>query len=423
MFMKILLEWTIYKNVIKKISSTIVLFAVFFSMNAQNMICIDLTQAKFGQISANSIFEEIKYVPLETHKGGLLDIKIASYYLTDKYIIAMNFCGGAYLFDRETGKFIREVSSFGPGPDEYKGPLYNHYGFDEKNKILFATDAGPYSRLWKCINIETNKVESTINKPLGENNNVGFDKEAPWLLSVQAPWLLKDNFYISFCNNRSGKDKIRLVIFDKEGTVIKEYPNYLEYKDANRNRIPASNGIFYYYNENTYFKEMNYNDTVFRVDENRMSPHIIFNLGNKQPSYYHQQDVEFNKGKYLINLVSESNSFIIFNFSYFTETVRISGLGITDVKNNTLHSGYYDKKSKQTYISSTPDFKQSGYSAIGIPVSFHPVSINKNKEMITCIDPEELMKHRDRIDVKYRHLFQNIQADDNPIVIIAKLKE
>ena len=408
----------------KAVLFTIFSLVMFCTITAQSITQIDLTKAKFGQIPASIIFEEIKYVPLETHPDGLLNIKVATYYLTDKYIIAMNFLGGAYLFDRETGKFIREVSSFGPGPDEYRGPLYNRYGFDEKNNILFATDAGPYSKVWKCINIESNKVESTIHKPLGDNNNVGFDKEAPWLLSVQAPWLLKEKIYISFCNNRSGKDKIRLVVFDKEGTVIKAYPNYLEYKDPNRNRIPASCGIFYYFDEHTYFKEVCYNDTVFRVDENSMSPHIIFNLGNKQPSYYHQQDAEFNKGKYLITFVSESSSFIVFNFSYYTETVKFSGLGetITDSKNNTLYTGYYDKKSKQAFISSTPDYKQSGFSAIGLPVSFHPVSINKNKEMITCIDPAELMKNKDRIEMKYRHLLQDMQEDDNPIVVIAKLK-
>ena len=37
--------------------------------------------------------------------------------------------------------------------------------------------------------------------------------------------------------------------------------------------------------------------------------------------------------------------------------------------------------------------------------------------MIAQIDPEELMKYKDKIDPKYKNLFQNIQEDDNPIVI------
>ena len=396
----------------KVLSYTIVSFALFSALNAQNITFIDLTQAKFGEISANRIFEDIKYIPLETHQDGLLNIMSATYYLTDKYIIAMNFLGGAYLFDRETGKFIREVSSFGQGPDEYAGPLYNRYGFDEKNNILFA--GGTYEKSWKCINIETNKVESILSKPLPDNNSENF--------SAVAPWLLKDNIYISFCNNRTGKDKVRLIIYDKKGTVIKKYPNYLEYDNSGITSMPANNGIFYYYNGLTYFKEWNYNDTVYRVDENKMAPHIIFQLGNKQPSYYHQNNAESNKGKYLMNFVFESDSFVLFNFSYYTETIRISNVTQDPRNYVSIHSGYYDKKSKQVFISSSPDFKKSGYAAIGLPVSFYPISLNKNKEMIAYINPEELMKYNDKIEPQYKHLFQNIREDDNPIVIIAKLK-
>ena len=113
-------------------------FFLFFALNAQNITNVDLIQAKFGIIPASTIFEDIRYIPLETHEGGLLNIKFASYYLTD-----------------------------------------------------------------------------------------------------------------------------------------------------------------------------NYNDTVFRVDEKNMTPHIIFNLGNKQPSYYHQNDMEFNKGKYRIDFNNFHIPFIV----------------------------------------------------------------------------------------------------------------
>mgnify|MGYP003623497043 FL=1 len=43
--------------------------------------------------------------------------------------------------------------------------------------------------------------------------------------------------------------------------------------------------------------------------------------------------------------------------------------------------------------------------------------------MIARVDPAELIKYKDKIDSKYKYLFQGIQEDDNPIVIIAKLKD
>ena len=388
----------------------VILIMTFVSLNAQNLTIIDITQAKLGEIPAETIFEKIEFVPLETHKDGLLNMKEATFYLSEKYIIGMNFLGGAYLFDRVTGKFIREISSFGPGPDEYTNPLYNYYGFDEENNNLFA--GGTYTKYWECINIETNKMESRINKPLSENNNDFW--------GAYSPWFLKDNTYISFVNNRTGKDKIKLVVFDKEGNIMNRYPNSLEYNRDGMSLYPYFYGIFYYYNNHTYFKEFNYNDTVFYVDESKITPHIIFQLGNKQPLYQHQNDANYNKEKYLINFVYETGLFVLFNFTYFTETIHASGN--TFGKNSTVHTGYFDKKSRQVYISSTPDLKKSGYTVNGVPAGFYPMSMNRNKEIIAKIDPAELIQNKEKIAPPFKDLFQNLLEDDNPIVVIAKLK-
>ena len=405
----------------KILISTLLLVVMLLKISAQNITSIDLTKAVFGEISANTIFEEIKYVPLETHPDGLLVIATTTYYLTDKYIIA-NTClpiafgaTRSYLFDRETGAFIRQVSSFGQGPNEYTGSLYERYGFDEKNNILFASDAQLSKESCKGFNIETNKVDIIVKKPPFEN--VGERTR------ISAPWFLKDNIYVSFANNITGRNKIRLIVYDKEGTVLNRYPNYQEYEKKETDKsMPDMDGIFYYFNGQTYFKEWGYNDTVFCVDEKNMTPHIIFNLGKLQPSYYHQRNKESSVQKYLISFVYESDSFVLFNFSYpGSETMR-GPFGETIPKNATRHTGYYDKNSKQAFISSTPDYKKSGFAATGLPVSFIPVSANSRSEIIAHINPEELMKNKDKIDPKYQPLFQNIKEDDNPIVIIAKLK-
>ena len=392
-----------------KILLTIIIsFTIFLTSSAHNVTSVDLTKSKFKETNAEEIFKDVKIIPLETHKDGLLE-KHCTYYLTDKYIIAVGFLQRAYMFDRETGAFIREVSSLGQGPDEYTGFIYHKCGFDEKNGILFASIGAYTSKWWRCINIETNKMESNLKKPLSENSSE--------FLSVCAPWFIKNDTYASFCSNRTGKDKVRLVVYRKDGTVIKKYPNYLEY-EKHMNSFSIENGIFYYYNNLTYFKEPDFNDTVFCVNEKKMTPHLVFKLGDKQPSYYHQEVSGYNKGKYFINFVYESNLYVLFNFSYLKKGAESS------VKSARFpYCGYYDKKSKQVYISSIPDYKTRGYIITGIPLRFFPVSINKNKEMIAYIDPEELIKYKNQLSPKYKQLFKDIQEDDNPIVIIAKLKD
>ena len=123
----------------KIISVAIISFVVFFSLNAQDLTYIDITQAKFEIKNAEEIFEDFQIVPLETHPEGLLKFETADFYLTDRYIIGMHTFGPACLFDRKTGAFIREISSRGRGPDEYAAILYGKYGFDEENNILLKT--------------------------------------------------------------------------------------------------------------------------------------------------------------------------------------------------------------------------------------------------------------------------------------------
>ena len=392
-----------------KILLTILIpFILYFTLNAQNLVNIDLTRAKFEATNADKIFKDFKIVSLETHEDAFLK-KNCTFYLTDKYIIAVELFQGAYLFDRKTGAFIREVSSFGQGPDQYTGYIFPKCGFDEKNNTLFVGTSVSTGKLWKCINIETNKIESTIKTPVPKNSN--------GVSPAYAPWLIKNNTYVSFCNNRTGKDKIRLIVYNKAGTIIKTYPNYLQYEKENLNNFPSNNGIFYYYNSSTYFKEWHYNDTVFRVDEKSMTPHLIFKLGNKQPSYKLQENVNNKQGKYLIDFVCESNLFVLYNFIYFAKEANPQPL-----RRGVSCTGYYDKRSKQSYLSSTPDIKKTGYVITGIPVRFVPISINSKKEMIAQIDPEEIIKYRDQLSPKYKSLFKDIQEDDNPIVIIATLK-
>jgi len=156
----------------KIISYTIIPFLMFCvlgscQMNSihelidESLTYVDITQAKFGNGNAEEIFTDFEIIPLELSPKSRLKIESARYYLTDKYIIGVNSFGPAYLFDRKTGAFIREVSSMGRGSDEYTGMLHSKYGFDEDNNILFASD-GYAGKFWKGINIETNKIETFV---------------------------------------------------------------------------------------------------------------------------------------------------------------------------------------------------------------------------------------------------------------------
>ena len=79
----------------------------------------NLTELKVSQLGKN-----IRYVPLETTDSSLIGARYAIQLLDDGILVSY---GGrseshCYLFDRETGKFIREIGHKGEDPKGYSGP-------------------------------------------------------------------------------------------------------------------------------------------------------------------------------------------------------------------------------------------------------------------------------------------------------------
>lgn len=375
------------------------IFFIFmtFTLLGQNVINIDFAKAKHEKVDVSRLYDQIEYVPLELSPKALIKIKNATYYLSDKYIIAVNFFVGAYLFDRKSGKFIREVSKFGSGPKEYTFRMVNYYGFDETNKILFADEWNK----WKGFDINSNEVALTIKKPAykSQKNN----------LTIYSPWILSKDKYVSFVNNQTGKDAVKLVIYNKEGVVLKSYSNDKQYKDVNHEK-PFDYGIFYNYKKVTYFKEVGYNNTVYSVSEKGLIPHIVFNLGSKEPSYMNREEKNYNKDKFFIDFVHETDSYVFFNYytldDYYSQRV--------------YYTGYFDKKSKQTYICNNGKEK-SGYYKSNLPPMI-PRYITGKGEMLFIIDPSELIEYREKgknTDKKIQQIVANVNEDDNPIIVLA----
>jgi hypothetical protein len=112
--------------------TTILFFAVAVCpalSQSTGIITIDLVNPHVESIPMSRFFTNVEYVPLATNESCILKKKKTSYYLTNQYIIGINVLGDAYLFDRKTGQFIRQISRKGTGEDESRHPI-DQYGFD-----------------------------------------------------------------------------------------------------------------------------------------------------------------------------------------------------------------------------------------------------------------------------------------------------
>jgi hypothetical protein len=185
-------------------------------MMAQNPIVINVLQAKEDVIRMSTFFNDVEYVKLETTKACLL--KSPYIHVTEKYIIAIDGLGPAFLFDRKTGKFIHEISKKGPGPKEYKFVVIAP-AFDEKRNILFVSNWNS----WKAIDIVTNEVILSITPPFVHYGGEKYQ-------GIFNPYILSDGKYLGYTNNWTGNSPFILVIFNENGEVLKEYPNYIFFK-------------------------------------------------------------------------------------------------------------------------------------------------------------------------------------------------
>jgi hypothetical protein len=351
-------------------------------------------------VYTSEIFDSIEYVCLETTSDCLL--KYPRIDVTEKYIIARG--PGAYLFDRKTGKFIHEIGKKGQGPDEYNSIPYQP--FNEKTGIFYVDN----SRQWLGFDIVTNKVVEKLNLPkgigevlLGSTFTLGC---------IEYVYKIDSLSYIGITTNMTGDNPYLLAIFDKDGNIIKTYPNYQHYTDYKKNEYPPYGGLIYEYNDKLYFKEYLYNDTIFEVRKDIIIPYLVFDLGDRKPDYKEKENPSINpRNYYHVEMMPETEHYLFFNYWI----------------NDDYYEACYDKEKKTAFatLSSTSNYAMWGYLDKDNkypPLNIH--KINQRGEAVGIIYEPSVMsvymeKHK---DTKYPDAFYNLQEDDNPIIAIAKIK-
>ena len=404
------------------ISFLIIAVSSVFSQSS-DVIIIDLVNPQEEIIPMSRFFsDKVEYVPLEMNEV----CPLKTYYITSQSIIGVNPLNSAYLFDRKTGGFIKQISKVGTGENEYRRFPITNYGFDEKNKTLFFHDVNQ----WKGFDVKGNKKVTKIIMPKYSDQGLTLPKESggsarhvndnsqnisnDWLKGeINNPYPFGNNTYIGYVNNTTGDVNVKLVIFDKQGQVLKSFPNYQRYGKRTMEN-PLNEGKFYNYHNTVYFLEL-YADTLFAVYPDRLEPHIIFNMGDKKASYSDVvENQTFKVGRYFVYHVKETSSYVFFCYI----------IGSVWVNESVWVNGYYDKKLKKTYVCKTVDGKAGYLNDIdGLP-DFHPLLITNQDEFLGVLSPEDLASiNTNTVSKRGLDLLSQVdKAKYSPIIVIAKLK-
>lgn len=340
-------------------------------------------------INSNEFISSIEYIPLETTPNCLIGAN-PKIHLTEEYFIITDNQNHCFLFEKSTGRFIREIGHYGKDPGGFRS---NRGFFNEITSIIYFSG-------WKGDLLKYSLDGKYLGSVSIPNYNDGFT-------DIYMPDRLEylDNNLIA-CNiiNTDGLQKTLLLIFDENGKEINTIPNRKPLIKYNLT-ISVGDVVFYHFKNKLYFNEYCI-DTIFNVGLKNAEPYLIMDRGKLIPTRENRTKVNdiiqttafFESDKFFfINLwIRGSND----NFAFYnkgTSKLKVCSFE-TGVKNNT-----------------------DGF------VPFLPKAINSD-ELIGIIQQQDISLWaeknsalKDKLPKELKDLTLK-EPTDNPTIAIAKLK-
>lgn len=382
---------------------TILVFISFFG-NAQkiptakkqssaDVIQIDLygayKKAKIYPLSA--VAKSVEYLPLETNNECLL-ANIVDVTVTSKDIIVGVYEGICYHFNRQ-GKFLNVIGSIGKGPKEFT--KLRTCIVDTANRWVYAVD---WEKLVK-YDFDGNFLgKYNLGKTLGMQNII-----------LNPGQILTGSG--NYQNAKPGERFSFYFFSEKDKNYISKVA--CEKKD----KIPfciCSPSLYNYDNE-TYLSDF-WSDTIYRVkDPFILDAYAALNKGNFE--YRKAEDKSILGGK---NTGEEK----IIDIRRMAENGRFIFI---DSSKGTF---FYDKEKQETYCS---DFVKSENmwanfknDITSVPFRFLSNSPNSIQNGLLISHNDAYQFFEDGVETsnpKIKKLLQNLQPDDNPVLVLIKLKE
>ena len=384
------------------------MFCISCADNAKknsNILEVDIISnlSKLQKVNLSEIASNIEYIVLDTDKKCLV-VDYLPIYSTKEYIVA--FGGGnlisteIYVFERRTGKFIRQVSRIGQGPGEYLMPNFLFWD-GEKEQI---------SALSNTQNHIFYNIDGTISHEVKYNSNMG-------------KCVAYGDYYAAYSSNRLGDNTIMIAFYNKTGDLIDSIPNNRFWKRTQeRESYYSDDNWLYVFDNNLYFKEL-YCDTFYHIKNFELQPRYIFNTGGLAVPYEIQEGGRWGRG-------DEDRYEKYVNITKMLEDNRYLYFMVNNKKQ--LYPAVYDKNKEKVQIMSpvsnfrnifkiTPCGFENDLDG-GLP--FWPQQMISDKEMMCVYTAEELLKlDISKItDEKLKNVLNHLEEDSNPVVAIVTLK-
>ncbi len=379
--------------------ATILLTNIFYS--ASQPLCLVNIEHEIERENQNFSFNLSEYIdtiiflPLKTGADYLIDSEPKFNATTNEIVVRTT--SECFIFNRSTGEFIRKIGKKGRGPGEFRSTR----GFVNPYKqYIYLKGTG--DKLMK-YNYKGDFMKKITIPELRD------DLSAP-SLPTNYTWLNEN--IICYFSNMTGLEKKLLVIFDENGEKLSVFDNINSYSDKRGFSMSLNESQFYHFNSDLFYKE-DYSDTIFQVTKNRLIPKMILHTGKHRTPYSSKwmNASEINGHEFIEprNLI-ESNKYFLFEFYYHKKYFQ----SVFNRKTNKLKIAERDKG----IVNDIDGF-----------IQFSPVSLSADGFLIGFVEAYRVLEwfkeNPDKAAKLPPHLqkLKNIKETDNPIIMIAKLKE
>jgi hypothetical protein len=353
---------------------------------------------------------EIEYIQLDSEKEHLL-AQNPQFYLSGNEIFAFAK-QQIFVFDRLTGKYLREIGHYGNDPGGYN-KVPESFVFDEEKKLIYTSgwDTKNYFR----YSVDGSFYDKVIAYSIDKEGDIMKNIFGEIVTSI-AP--LNDTCFVGHVWNIDGKQEAKLIVFNENNHRIKIFPQYKRFDyDINRDGISVFswNAKYYQLDEQLFFFER-FTDTIFTASVDTLQPKFVLHSGTTENA----NATEYTKNKGDVEYLPVENVFESNRFLFFKVRKQLDNFESED------YYGFFDKTNQSTRVSKNTEGIENDLDNF-IPFKF--ISANQNNEIVSFLEAYEVKLWFEQNPGKAADLspnlqkLKNIKENDNPVVMIAKLKE
>jgi hypothetical protein len=410
----------------------VIVFCVFITCTKENnnsIVEIELEKNihNFQNFKLSKLCDNIEYIALDSNDSTIIE-GIHFIDITDNYILIYD-TKQCFLFDR-SGRFLQNIGREGNGPGEYRFVgqpriLNNEFFIPDpaRNTLMVFDNLNKFKEEIKTIDCFTNQR------------------------FIENYFVLSDSTFFIQIPNHNGVQKNRIALINRNGNVLKEYANttfFQREKPLNTSLNCAAN--FYRYNGSIRYKEL-LNDTIWQVEDDRLKPVYVINRGKYgTPNYYRGLPIRIAAEKRLesiwIHKTFESKDYIIvktsFRKNYPFDFYR--DLGINELKMQFEIIGLFNKQTGEFFFVEPTQIKDQP-EPTGIEndidggINFMPNYLYSDSLLVGWFDVYEIKHFIETQSFKnstpkypekkreLERLAKSLSENDNPVLMIVKLKE